>query len=115
MKIKPGYRYPVVVCVWDDAESDSDWVQEPIHPLEGTAMLTMGFLVRDEPNYILVADSYEMKEGSKLISNTTKIPRAKIKELRHVKIVEPRKENKNNAPITDSSSSIARNLCSSES
>ena len=86
--IKP--KYPVVWIIWDDAESDSSWSEEPTTPLGPTHATTMGFLVRDEKDYVLVADSYF--PNSKIISNTTKIPRGMIVEMIELTINKKKKK-----------------------
>lgn len=86
--IKP--KYPIVWVIWDDAESDSSWSEEPTAPLGPTHATTMGFLVRDEKDYILVADSYF--KDSKIISGTTKIPRGMIVEMTELTINKKKKK-----------------------
>lgn len=78
--------------VWDDAESDASWSEEPIAPLKATLALTVGFLIKDEENYILMADSYFLEPHSKTVSNTTKIPRGMIVEMTPLNIAIPRKK-----------------------
>ena len=73
--IKP--KYPIYIIVWDDAESDSSWTEEPFHALKPTLAVTMGFLIRDDEHYVLLADSYFLDKDSKIISNTTKTAKGK--------------------------------------
>ena len=90
--MKPSFKYPLYSVTWDDAESDSSWSDEPSAPLKATIALTVGFLIRDEPNYILMADSYFLEPHSKIVSNTTKIPRGMIVEMTPLNIAVPRKK-----------------------
>lgn len=86
------FKYPLVTVVWDDAESDANWTEVPIAPLTPTLALTIGFLILDQPDYILVADTYFTEAQSKVISNTTKIPRAMIKEIKPVTLATKRRK-----------------------
>ena len=90
MKISK-FKYPLYEVIWSDAESDASWVDEPIVPLKPTLALTVGFLIREEEHYILMADSYFLEAHSKVISNTTKIPRGMIVEMTPLNIAIPRK------------------------
>lgn len=87
------FKYPTYYVIWDDAESDAAWTEEPQQPLKPTLAHTLGFLVRDEPGYILLADTYFL-EG-RTISNTTKIPRGMIVEMRQVNVSEKRVKKEN--------------------
>ena len=90
--MKPTFKYPLYAVTWSDAESDASWVDEPLVPLKPTLALTIGFLIRDEEHYILMADSYFLEPHSKIISNTTKIPKGMIVEMTPLNIVVPRKK-----------------------
>lgn len=81
-------KYPPVLVRWDDAEADNSWQDEPTSALEATIATTLGFLIRDEANWILVADSYFEKGTT--IGNTTKIPRGMIQELTFLNITKKR-------------------------
>lgn len=81
---KISFKYPLYVVVWDDAESEVSWQEEPLQPLEPCLCTSIGFLVRDEPDRILIADSYF--PGTRTISNTIKIPRGMIREMYEVTI-----------------------------
>lgn len=78
------FKYPLYVVVWDDAESEVTWQEEPLQPLEPSLCTSIGFLIRDEPDRILIADSYF--PGTRTISNTIKIPRGMIKEMYEVRV-----------------------------
>ena len=90
MKIQ--FTYPLYAVIWDDAESDSTWNDVSSTPLKATLALTVGFLIRDEPNYILMADSHFLEPHTKTVSNTTKIPRGMIVEMTPLNIAIPRKK-----------------------
>lgn len=96
MKI-PKLKYPFVIVVWDDAESNDSWQELNEHKeLKPTLALTAGFLVKENKDYVLIADSYFLEEDSKIISNTTKIPKGMIKELHEVQITKKRIKKENN-------------------
>lgn len=84
-------KYPAVMVIWDDAESDVNWTEVPTTQLEPCHVVTIGFLVAESSDYYLVADSYIQKTSSKGISNTTKIPKKWVKEFHHINIT--RKKN----------------------
>ena len=73
------FKYPLFVVIWDDAESEVSWQEEPLEPLAACLCTSIGFLIRDEPDRILIADSYF--PGTRTISNTIKIPRGMVKEM----------------------------------
>ena len=85
-------KYPIYLCIWDDAESDASWTEVPVVPLGPTLAVTLGFLVANEKDYILIADSYFKDVHSKVISGTTKIPRGMVVELTEI-IINKKKEN----------------------
>ena len=82
---KTLYKYPVVVVTWDDAESDPSWFNEPTEDLKPTIATTIGFLIRDNAHEdrMLVADSY-IDDAHNTISNSVKIPKGMIKEIRYL-------------------------------
>lgn len=85
------FSYPTVIVHWDDAFSDASWQDLPKKPLAHNIAVTVGFLIRDEPNYILVADSYFTNDVG-YISGTTQIPRGMIVDLIEVNINEKNKK-----------------------
>lgn len=90
--MKNPFKYQLVKVIWSDAESDASWVDEPLVPLKPTLALTVGFLIKEEENFVLIADSYFIEPHSKVISNTTKIPKGMIVELTPLAIALPRKK-----------------------
>ena len=86
------FKYRIFIVRWDDAESDSSWVEEPHSPLKPTIAVTIGFLIADQEDYVLIADSYFEDPHSKTISNTTKIPRKMIVEMYEYKTNKTRKK-----------------------
>lgn len=93
------FKYPLYVVIWDDAESEVSWQEEPLEPLSACLCTSIGFLVRDEPDRILIADSYF--PGTKTISNTIKIPRGMVKEMYEVTLTKKKakREKKKEAPV----------------
>ena len=87
------FKYPLFVVIWDDAESEVSWQEEPLEPLAPCLCTSIGFLVRDEPDRILIADSYF--PGTRTISNTIKIPRGMIREMYEIRATPvPKKKDK---------------------
>ena len=91
---QPKFKYALYVVVWDDAESEVSWQEEPLEPLTACLCTSIGFLIRDEPDRILIADSYF--PGTKTISNTIKIPRGMIREMYEVTVSRKRKKKNKN-------------------
>lgn len=92
------------VVVWEDAESDVDWNDEPVKLLEPTICTSIGMLVRDEPDRILIADSFiKGVGGADNVSNTIKIPRGMIVSMQEVDISvkTPRKKRAVKPPLVE--------------
>ena len=79
------FKYPLVEVIWNDAESDSSWSEVPTEKLKPTLALTIGFLVAEDEEHVLIADAYFLT-SSKTIGNTTKIPRGMIKEMNRLNV-----------------------------
>lgn len=97
------YKYPIVEVRWDDAESMSHWQEAPTKVDKSTLMMTLGFLIVDQPDYLLVADSYEISDDSKLIGGTTKIPRGMVREMYFLNLSRQRtrKQNGQDSPAKE--------------
>ena len=92
------FKYPFVVVIWDDAESDASWRQLDDLHLKPTLALTAGFILKEDEQYLILGDSYFLEKSDKTISNTTKIPKGMIKEVKQITLHEKR-EKKTNKPI----------------
>lgn len=53
-----SYKYPLIEVIWDDASTDNGW--EPVPDvLVPELVTTVGFLVRETQEHILIANSYD--------------------------------------------------------
>lgn len=93
-KIKLKYS-PILVVCWDDAHSSADWMDaaELKPKLKPTIATTFGFVVHENDDYLILADSYFEEDDT--VSNYTKIPKKMIKEMKEVELQEPRKKKSN--------------------
>ena len=73
------YKYPLVLIIWDDAESDDGWEEAP-KELKPALATTVGFLIRKTKNHILVAHSYDNGHTNGRIQ----IPQAMIKSIKEI-------------------------------
>ncbi len=79
-KEKKEYKYPLLIVVWDDAECDFGWEETPTE-LEPALVTSVGFLVRQTENYILLAQSYDNGHTN----GRFQIPKTLIKETKEIK------------------------------
>lgn len=88
------FKYPPVVVIWDDATSEAGWVDDPHQYLKPTHAVTVGFLIAENEEYLVVADTYIEEKSSKTFSCSTKIPKGWVKEIHLVNITRKRKNGK---------------------
>lgn len=72
-------EYPLVDVRWTDSCSDGNWRYTSDIGEETTDITTVGYIVKDEENYIVIAQS--LCKDPKLVCNTMAIPRGCIKEI----------------------------------
>lgn len=77
---KRPYKYPLLVVTWDDAESDDGWEEAPT-TLEAALATSVGFLVRQTQEYILLAQSYDNGHTN----GRFQIPKVNIKDMKEIK------------------------------
>lgn len=77
---RTSYKYDLVEVRWDDAHGDAGWQDISKKPLEPMIAISIGFLVKDEPEYILIADSYFENEPT-YIGGTNQVPRGMVKSI----------------------------------
>jgi hypothetical protein len=56
--ISTEYKYPLIEVQWDDAVSDVGWESIP-DKLEKSIATTVGFLVRETKDHLLIASTYD--------------------------------------------------------
>lgn len=78
-KTKTLYKYPVVVIIWDDAETAGGWeeIPEEIKPAIATSM---GFLIKESDDHVLIASSYDERH----VNGRLQIPRGMIKQITYL-------------------------------
>lgn len=74
-----SYKYPLVEVQWDDAEVDTGWTETP-DKLEPSIATTVGFLVKETRNHILIASTYDELH----INGTIQIPKKMIKTRKEI-------------------------------
>ncbi len=76
---KPVYKYPIVVIIWDDAETAGGWEEVP-EEMKPALATSMGFLVKESDDHILIASSYDDKHTN----GRLQIPKGMIKDMRYL-------------------------------
>ena len=86
---EPKQIYPIVRVVWEDiTEQSGGWVKD--HPLEPCLMSSVGYLIVDQPDYVVYASDLA-QDGT--TNGRTQVPRVNVKSikvLRKVKTVKPK-------------------------
>lgn len=74
------YKYPLMVVVWDDAQSDTGW-EEPPKTLEPSLATSVGFMIRQTSEHILLCGTFDEENTN----NRFQIPKAIIKSMKEIK------------------------------
>ena len=86
---EPKQIYPIVRVVWEDiTEQSGGWVKD--HPLEPCLMSSVGYLIVDQPDYVVYASDLA-QDGT--TNGRTQVPRVNVKSikvLRKVKTAKPK-------------------------
>jgi hypothetical protein len=53
-----SHKYPLECIQWDDASSDSGWHSAADVKLEAQMVTTLGFVIKENEKYILIAHTY---------------------------------------------------------
>ncbi len=80
------YPYPLVEILWDDAAVDTGW-DEPPKTLVDQICTTVGFVVSETDQHIVIASTYS--EGH--VNARIQIPKAIIKSRRILRLASERK------------------------
>lgn len=54
------YKYKLIEIEWDDAQTDDGWEEAP-DDLEPALAITVGFLIRETKDHLLIASTYDEK------------------------------------------------------
>lgn len=85
---RPWQHYPLVEVVWDDAAGLKDgWTAKHEKP-EPYIALSVGFLIHDGPDHILIAQDTDA-EGSH--NGRTQIPRGMVKQIKVLRKADSKK------------------------
>lgn len=79
------FRYDLVAVVWEDAHSSAAWMEASEVKLEPCIATTVGFLIMEDDDRILVADSLVDMEQMHTISGVTTIPRGMVRSITTIK------------------------------
>lgn len=83
-KLKLPYSTFVEVT-WDDAVATEGWVEASSTDLTMERMVTRGWLIKETPEYIVIANSIKLG-GADLIGGTNVIPRGMIVAQQELKV-----------------------------
>jgi len=79
---RPKQHYPLVECIWDDAAGIKDgWSAKNEKP-EPYIALSVGFLIHDGPDHIVIAQDTDGEGGH---NGRTQIPRGMVKRIKVLK------------------------------
>ena len=85
---EPKQIYPIVRVVWEDiTEQSGGWVKD--HPLEPCLMSSVGYLIVDQPDYLVYASDLA-QDGT--TNGRTQVPRVNVRSIKvlrkvpHVKL-----------------------------
>lgn len=74
------YKFKLVEITWDDASTDDGWAAAPEN-LEPQLATTVGFVVRETKDHILIASTYDENHTNGRIQ----IPKKMIKSKKEIK------------------------------
>lgn len=76
---RPQQHYDMVEVIWDDAAGFADGWKDKLDPLEPQLAVSVGFLIVDDPQHIVVASD---TDGRGAHNGRTQIPRGMVKRIR---------------------------------
>lgn len=80
---EPKQIYPIVRITWEDiTEQSGGWVKD--HPIEPCLMSSVGYLIVDQPDYIVYASDLA-QDGT--TNGRTQVPRVNVKSIKVLKKV----------------------------
>jgi hypothetical protein len=76
-------KFAIVIVTWIDAATESGWTDtDEAHDFVPPECQTMGYLVADKPDYIVLAQSY----GGNEMGNRWTIPRGMVTAMRVLEV-----------------------------
>ena len=86
--LKPQAKYDMVEVIWDDAAGLRHGWEDTVEKLEPQIVLSVGFLIRETPDHIIIAQDTD-SDGQH--NGRSQIPRGMIKSIKVLrKRYEPR-------------------------
>lgn len=85
------HTHPLVEVVWDDAvTADDTWVSDMDELPEPERAYTVGYLLKDEPSHMVVAQTWGLKkDGTEEIGNAWAIPKGMIIRVEYLRMGPP--------------------------
>jgi hypothetical protein len=82
-------KYRHVLVIWMDiagSDSGDGWTDiSEAKRLKPGRMITSGWILKEDPNYLVVASSFDTEEG--LVGDLNAIPRCVIEEISDIQVV----------------------------
>jgi hypothetical protein len=92
-KMKPSFRYPAAIIVWNDAHARNQAVEyeesELIQQHRPEECITLGLVVKDDETGITI---YNEETGPSSVRGVSFIPKAMLKSVTYVNLTMPRKK-----------------------
>lgn len=79
---RPEQHYDMVEVVWDDAAGFRDGWKDKTDPIEPQLALSVGFLIVDAPDHIILASDTDERGAH---NGRTQIPRGMVKRIKILK------------------------------
>lgn len=86
---RPFQNYPLVEVIWDDAAGLKDGWTAKHEKLEPYIALSVGFLIRDTGEHIIIAQD---TDGDGSHNGRTQIPRGMVKKIKVLRKADERKK-----------------------
>lgn len=90
----PKQIFPIALITWEDiTEQSGGWVKD--HPIEPCLMSSVGYLIVDQPDYIVYASDLA-QDGT--TNGRTQVPRVNVKSVKILRKV-PSERKKDSLPV----------------